>query len=146
MPPLAWGIGYFVWGWVADRFAADNPRPVGLFALLTVFSLAFGLTTWTSSVMLAMLLISWGAFIGGGFQMVALKVGSYAFPREQAAMMSGIASGSFALSNAILSPRLGQLVDQQHYALMFWIIALCPLIGISFWVFLSRNRTTQATL
>jgi len=78
-------------GWVADRFAADNPRPVWLFALLTVFSLAFGLTTWTSSVMLAMLLISWGAFIGGGFQMVALKVGSYAFPREQAAMMSGIA-------------------------------------------------------
>src|SRR5207244_11343417 len=79
MPPLAWAIGYFLWGWVADRFAADNPRPVWLFALLTVFSLAFGLTTWTSSVMLAMLLISWGAFIGGGFQMVSLNVGSYVF-------------------------------------------------------------------
>src|SRR5438128_11045953 len=34
--------------------AADNPRPVWLFALLTVFSLAFGLTTWTSSVLLGM--------------------------------------------------------------------------------------------
>src|SRR6266446_3084969 len=145
MPPLAWAIGYFVWGWVADRFAADNPRPVWLFALLTVFSLAFGLTTWTSSVMLAMLLISWGAFIGGGFQMVALKVGSYAFPREQAAMMSGIASASFALANALLSPRLGRLLDQQQYALMFWIIALCPLIGVLGWVFLSRRRSPQTT-
>ncbi|HYR83813.1 MAG TPA: MFS transporter [Terriglobia bacterium] len=144
MPPLAWGIGYFFWGWVADRFAADKPRPVGLFALLTVFSLAFGLTTWTSSVMVAMLLISWGAFIGGGFQMVALKVGSYAFPREQAAMMSGIASGSFALANALLSPRLGRLLDQQQYALMFWIIALCPLIGVLGWVFLSRRRVAQS--
>ncbi|PYS30818.1 MAG: hypothetical protein DMG11_03695 [Acidobacteria bacterium] len=143
MPPLAWAIGYFLWGWVADRFAADNPRAVWLFALLTVFSLAFGLTTWTSSVMLAMLLISWGAFIGGGFQMVALKVGSYAFPREQAAMMSGIASASFALANALLSPRLGRLVDQQQYSLMFWIIALCPLIGVLGWVFLSRRRTAQ---
>jgi predicted MFS family arabinose efflux permease len=75
--------------------------------------------------------------------MVALKVGSYAFPREQAAMMSGIASGSFALVNAILSPRLGQLLDQRHYAALFWIIALCPLVGVLVWLFLSRNREAQ---
>jgi ACS family hexuronate transporter-like MFS transporter len=139
MPPLAWGIGYFFWGWVADRFAADNRRPTGLFVMLMVFALAFGFTTWTSSVTLAMLLISWAAFIGGGFQMVALKVGSYAFPREQAAMMSGIASGSFALLNAILSPWLGQLLDQRHYDAMFWIIALCPVVGVAVWWVLSRR-------
>ena len=144
MPPAAWGIGYFFWGWIADRFAAENRRPIGLFLLLTVFSLAFGFTAWTSSLVLAMFLISWGAFIGGGFQMVALKVGSYAFPREQAAMMSGIASGSFALVNAILSPQLGQLLDQKHYAALFWVIALCPLIGVSVWLFLSRQRDAQA--
>jgi len=145
MPPLAWGVGYFLWGWVADRFAAENRRPVGLFALLTLFSLAFGAATWTSSVLVAMLIISWGAFIGGGFQMVALKVGSYAYPREQAAMMSGIASGSFALVNAILSPRLGRLLDQQHYAAVFWIIAVCPLIGVVVWWFLSRRQPMEAT-
>jgi len=27
--------------------------------------------------------------------------------------------------------------------LMFWIIALCPLIGVLGWVFLSRRRTAQ---
>jgi ACS family hexuronate transporter-like MFS transporter len=139
MPPAAWGIGYFFWGWVVDRFAADNRRPIGLFLLLTVCALAFGATPWTSSLMLAMFLISWAAFIGGGFQMVALKVGSYAFPKEQSAMMSGIASGSFALLNAILSPRLGQLLDQQNYVAFFWVIALCPVIGVAVWLFLSRE-------
>jgi ACS family hexuronate transporter-like MFS transporter len=139
MPPAAWGIGYFFWGWIVDRYAAGNRRPVGLFALLTVFALAFGFTPWTSSLPLAIFLISWAAFIGGGFQMVALKVGSYSFPREQAAMMSGIASGAFALENAILSPYFGQLLDQRQYGALFWIIAVFPLIGIVTWWFLSRQ-------
>jgi ACS family hexuronate transporter-like MFS transporter len=145
MPPLAWGLGYFFWGWIADRYAAENRRPVGLFALLTVFALAFGFTTWTNSLLLAILIISWAAFIGGGFQMVALKVGSYAFPREQAAMMSGIASGAFALENAILSPWFGQLVDQRQYSALFWIIAVFPLIGVTVWWFLSRRPEPGAT-
>jgi ACS family hexuronate transporter-like MFS transporter len=140
MPPLAWGIGYFFWGWAADTFAADNPRPVGMFLLLTVCSLAFGLTTWTTSVMIAIALISWAAFIGGGFQMVALKVGSYAFPREQAAMMSGIASGSWSLVNALLSPRIGKLFDQKLWSEAFWLIAILPTIGIVLWLVLSQRQ------
>jgi ACS family hexuronate transporter-like MFS transporter len=140
MPPLAWGIGYFFWGWAADRYAAENRRPVAMFLLLTVCSLAFGFTTWTSSVMLAILIISWAAFIGGGFQMVALKVGSYAFPREQAAMMSGIASGSWSLVNALLSPRIGRLFDQRLWSEAFWLIAILPTIGIAVWLVLSRHQ------
>jgi ACS family hexuronate transporter-like MFS transporter len=144
IPMLAWGIGYFFWGWAADRYAADKPRPVGMFLLLTVFALAFGFTTWTSSVTIAILLISWAAFIGGGFQMVALKVGSYAFPREQAAMMSGIASGSWSLVNAILSPVIGRLFDQQRYEEAFWLVAVCPAAGIAAWLVLSRQSTVDS--
>jgi MFS transporter, ACS family, hexuronate transporter len=144
MPPLAWGIGYFFWGFFADRFAANSRRPVGLFVFLTICALAFGFTPWTSSIALTMFLISWAAFIGGGFQMVALKVGSYQFPREQSAMMSGIASGAFALLNALLSPQLGKLLDQQNYTAFFWIIALCPVVGVAVWLVLSRK--TNATV
>ena len=50
IPPLTWGIGYFFWGWAADRYAANNARPVGLFLLLTVASLTLGAATWTTSV------------------------------------------------------------------------------------------------
>jgi hypothetical protein len=67
-------------------------------------------------------------------------VGSYAFPREQAALMSGIASGSWSLVNATLAPTLGRLFDQQRYSEAFWLIALCPVVGIAMWLFLSRER------
>jgi len=147
MPALAWGVGYFFWGWVADRYAQDNRRPVGLFLLLTAFALVLGATTWTTSVAITMAIMSWATFVGGGFQMVALKVGSYSFPREQAAMMTGIASGSFALVNYILlqTPRmgLGALFNQHRYAEAWWIVALCPLVGVVVWLFLSRNQSAQ---
>jgi ACS family hexuronate transporter-like MFS transporter len=144
--PLAWGVGYFFWGWVADRYATGNPRPVGLFFLLVAFSLTFGFATWTASVVIATILISFSAFIGGGFQMVALKAGSYAFPREQAGVMMGIASGSWALVNAALLPILGFLFNQGNFGLAFWLIALCPLTGILLWLALSYTGPQQKSV
>jgi len=141
IPPLAWALGYFFWGWAADRYASDNPRPVRMFLLLTALALPLGMTTWTNSLPLVMLSISLSIFIAGGFQMVALKVGSYAYPREQAAMMSGIASGAWSLTNALLSPTLGRLFNAQRYAEAFWIVALCPVVGVAVWLALSRRRT-----
>jgi len=154
IPPLTWGIGYFFWGWAADRYAANDPRPVGMFVLLTVISLTLGFTTMTTSVPIAIGLISLSTFIGGGFQMVALKVGSYAFPREQSAMMSGIASGSWSLVNFILLNAIGagvaigglrilpgaNLISGQRWEEIFWIIALMPAAGVAIWLFLSRNQ------
>src|SRR5262245_1900650 len=148
IPPLTWGIGYFFWGWAADRYAANNPRPIGMFLFLTVVSLTLGLTTMTTSVRLAIALISLSTFIGGGFQMVALKVGSYAFPREQSAMMTGIASGSWSLVNFILLQAIGprsSLMDNQQWEAIFWIIALLPAIGIAVWMVLSRPTPAAVT-
>ena len=145
-PPLAWGAGYFFWGWVADRYAYDNPRPVGLFLLLTVFSLVLGAMTWTTSLAVAVAIASWANFIGGGFQMVALKVGSYSFPREQAATMTGIASGSWALVNYILLQFLGPMFNQHRYNEAFWTIALCPVAGTVVWLFLSRRQPLRQPL
>jgi len=142
IPPLAWGVGYFFWGWIVDRFAHDNRRPIGLFLLLTVCSLVLGATTWTTSIPITIAIMSWANFIGGGFQMLALKVGSYSFPREQAAMMTGIASGSWALVNYILLQFLGPLFNQHRYTEAFWMIALCPMVGVAVWLVLSRRAST----
>jgi ACS family hexuronate transporter-like MFS transporter len=151
IPPLTWGLGYFFWGWAADRFAADNRRPVGLFLLLTIASLTLGMTTWTNSAVAAIGLISFSTFIGGGFQMVALKVGSYSFPREQAAMMSGIASGSWSLVNFVLLRAIGPWLDwmkNQRWEQIFWLIAILPAVGILMWLALSateRSHTAHAS-
>jgi len=144
MPPLAWGAGYFFWGWIADRFATNDPRPVGLFGLLTVCSLALGIAPMFASVPAAIALMSWACFIGGGFQMTALKVALYNFPREQAAMMSGIASGAWALLNAGLAEPIGRLFDQERWSEAFWLVALCPAVGITVWLFLSRGTIRPA--
>jgi ACS family hexuronate transporter-like MFS transporter len=143
IPPLTWGIGYFFWGWAADRFEAKNARPVGMFLFLVASSLTLGAVTWTTSVPLAIGLISWSTFIGGGFQMVALKVGSYAFPREQAAMMSGIASGSWSLVNFVLLRAIGPWsgwMNAGRWEEIFWLIAILPAVGIAAWLVVSRPQ------
>jgi ACS family hexuronate transporter-like MFS transporter len=142
IPPLTWGIGYFFWGWAADKYAANNARPIGMFLLLTAGSLTLGTITWTTDVNIAIALLSLSTFIGGGFQMLSLKVGSYAFPREQAAMMSGIASGAWSLVNFVLLRIIGQWtgwMNAGRWEEIFWLIALLPAIGISVWLVLSRN-------
>ncbi len=138
IPPAAWGIGYFAGGWAADKFAAEDQRPIGMFSVLTVCALVFGITPMFQSVPIAIALMAWACFIGGAFQMLAMKVGSYAFPREKAAMMSGIASGAWSLANAGVSPVIGRLFDQQRWGEAFWLIALAPAVGVAVWILLSR--------
>ncbi len=84
-------------------------------------------------------------FIASGFQMVALKVGSLSYPREQAATMTGIASGSWSLANALVSPVIGRLFDQQRWSEASWLVALCPVIGVGLWLFLSSQDQRPAT-
>ncbi len=140
IPPFFWVLGYFTGGWAADRYASDNPRPIPLFLVLTLLALPFGLTPWAQSVAYAIALISLSTFIAGAFQMVALKVAAHHFPRAQTAMIAGIASGSWSLLNAGLSPTIGRLFDQHAYASAFWIVALCPAVGIAVWLLLSMGQ------
>jgi MFS family permease len=138
IPPFLWVIGYFVGGWMGDRYATDNARPIAPMLLLTALSLPFGLTAATTSVALALALISSATFVAGAFQMVTLKIASHEYPREHTAMMSGIASGAWSLLNAFLSPVIGRLFDQRAYSEAFWLVALCPVVGVAVWLFLSR--------
>lgn len=93
-----------------------------------------------------MFIMSWANFIGGGFQMVALKAGSYSYPREQAATMTGIASGSWALANYILLQFLGPMFNRHEYGEAFWTIALCPVVGIAGWLLLSRAQPAASAV
>lgn len=140
IPPFLWVLGYFAGGWAADRYASDNPRPVGLLVVLTVLALPFGMTTWSHSVPYAIAMISASTFIAGAFQMVALKIAAHHYGREQTAMIAGIASGAWSLLNAGLSPMIGRLFDQHAYGSAFWIVALCPAVGIGVWLLLMLGQ------
>ena len=143
-PPFAWAVGYFFWGWAADRYAGDTPRPIGMLVLLTVLALPIGATTWTTSPAFAMFLIAWTGFIVGGFQMVVLKANSYAFPREQSAMMMGIAGGAWSGSNVIFLPLVGRWFGQGDYTIAFVVMALLPIAGLVLWLLLSQRPEAAA--
>lgn len=139
IPPFGWELGYFVWGWVADRFAPGAPRPVWLFVLLAVCSVPIAAVPWSDSAALVLLLFFWSMFITGGFQMVALRTGARAYPREKTALAGGTASGAWSAVAAVILPILGHWFDQQRFAEIFWVVGLTPLLGTALWLWLSRG-------
>ena len=144
-PPFMWAVGYFFWGWAADRYAGDTPRPIKMLVLLTVLALPIGATTATASPVLAMVLIAWTGFIVGGFQMVVLKANSYAFPHEQSAMMMGVAGGAWSGANVLFLPLIGRWFGQQNYTEAFLLMALLPIAGLVLWLILSPRPEAMAT-
>lgn len=143
IPPFGWELGYFFWGWAADRFAGNQARPVGMFVLLAVCSIPIAAVPWSSSPVLVLLLFFWSMFITGGFQMVALRTGARAYPREKTALVGGTASGAWSAVAAVALPILGHWFDQHRFAEIFWLVGLMPLVGVSLWLWLSAGTQTK---
>jgi len=139
IPPLGWELGYFFWGWVMDRFAADQERPAWMFVLLAALAIPVAAVPWAGSAPMVLALFFWSMFITGGFQMLALRTGARAYPRDKTALVAGTASGAWAAVAAIILPVLGRWFDQGRYSAIFYFIALLPLVGTSLWLWLSSN-------
>ena len=150
IPPLGWELGYFVWGWAFDRYAAKNDRPVFFFFLLALLALPFGFTGHFTSSTAVLLLLAWCMFITGGFQMLGLRTGARVYSANgdtsRNASVAGVASGAWAAESAVILPFMGRWFDQQRFDQIFWFVAITPLIGVSLWLWLSRPfaRTQDA--
>ena len=142
IPPLGWEIGYFVWGWIFDRFAADQDRPVFMFFLLGVLMIPFGFMGLISSSAGVLALFFWCMFVTGGFQMLGLRTGARAYPGARIASVAGVASGSWAAVSAVIQPIAGRWFDQARYDWLFWSIALIPFTGVMMWTVLSRTTAS----
>ena len=138
IPMLGWEIGYFFWGWVADRFAANQDRPVRIFVLLTILSLPTAFMTLTHSWVIAIALFTWSTFVADGFVVMSLRVGSRIFPPDRIGMVAGIGSGSWGAVQAIIQPLYGACFDRHWYAATFISMSLLPLVGTLLWLWLSR--------
>jgi ACS family hexuronate transporter-like MFS transporter len=145
IPPLGWEIGYFVWGWIFDRYAADKDRPVFMFFLLALLMLPFGFTRLVVSTTGVLALFFWCMFVTGGFQMLGLRTGARAYPGARTASVAGVASGAWAAEAAVILPITGRWFDQAHYDWIFWAIALVPMAGVLMWTVLSRPRVYNVT-
>ncbi len=144
IPLIGWEIGYFFWGWVADRYISDAKRAAPVFGLLAVLALPSLLTTLTHSLPVVLALFFWATFIADGFVVLSLRVGSHIYPKDRTAMVAGIGSGAWSLVLVALLPVYGRLIDLKWYGLVFVSMGLMPTLGTGIWMVLSRPwRTGQ---
>ena len=144
VPPAGWEVGYFFWGWAADRYASDKDRPAGLFVLLAILGLPLGVVTWITSPVLVVVMFFWSMFVAAGFVVVALQAGARAYPASQTAMVAGLAAGSWSALVAVMLPLLGRWFDQQRYAETFALVALAPVLGTALWLWFTRSSRGSA--
>ena len=143
IPPLGWEIGYFVWGWIADRVARNKVRHVGLMALLAALSLPMGLVPFTASVAIAMAAFFFAMFVGAGFLIMGLRYGMGVYDSNHVALVAGIGAGSWSALVALVMPVIGHLFDIAAYAKAFDLVILIPVVGFFAWWWLSQPAATE---
>ena len=143
IPPLGWELGYFFWGWAADRFAPGKPRPVGFFAILAFLGLPLAFTSLAPSATVALAIFAWATFVAAGFVVLALRSGALTYPREQTALVAGIGAGSWSALVAVVLPIFGGWFDRKSYGLTFTTIAILPIAGSLLWYVFSTLPNTK---
>jgi MFS family permease len=138
IPLVGWEIGYFFWGWVADKYISDAKHAAPLFGLMALLALPSMLTTMTHSLPIVLALFFWATFIADGFVVLSLRVGSQIYPKDRTAMVAGIGSGAWSLVLVGLLPVYGRWIDLQWYGLIFVSMSLMPVLGTGIWMLLSR--------
>lgn len=144
IPPLGWEIGYFFWGWLADRGAA---RPGGRAALLErllaavgVLALPLAAVPWTASLPLAMAGFFLAMFSAAGFIILSIAHATDLYSSRYAGLISGIGSAAWSGAVAVMMPVFGRLFDLGRYATAFAIAAALPPAGYLVWR--AANRRT----
>lgn len=138
IPPLGWEIGYFFWGWVADRLVKDLSRPtawmLGLGALSMVLLTASA--SRESSVVLAALFFS--MLVASGFVVLGLRFGATVYPGGQTGLVAGIGAGSWSAIVALYMPRVGRWFDAGRFDDAFVLTGLLPVAGVAGWWLFTR--------
>lgn len=144
IPNLGWEVGYFFWGWIADRYMAEMPdrnKPARIFILLTVLALPAALMTYVHTLPAVLALMFWSVFVADGFVVMSLRVGTRIYPSDRTAMVGGVGSSSWAAVQALVFLVYGRWFDQKLYTALFVSMALLPIVGTAIWLKLSRQES-----
>jgi ACS family hexuronate transporter-like MFS transporter len=144
IPPLGWEIGYFFWGWAADRWiqSATDRRAAHwrLFLLLSALSLLLALLPFCNSFPLVMTIMFLAMSTAAGFIIVAIAYATGEYSRQSSGLIAGMGAGAWGAGVAVVSPLHGYLFDRKLYAFSFGLGATIPVAGLLLWWALSRSR------
>ncbi len=144
IPPLGWEIGYFFWGWLADRGAG---RPDGRFPLLrrllaaaAVLSLPLAAIPRAPHLWMVMAGFFLAMFCAAGFIIVSIAYATDVYSSRYAGLISGIGSAAWSGAVAVLMPVFGRLFDLGRYGAAFSLAAALPPAGYLVWRAVNRTR------
>ncbi|MGE5568709.1 MAG: MFS transporter [Rhodospirillales bacterium] len=142
IPPVGWEIGYFFWGWLADRMCRTSGKPLAalrrLMLAATVLSLPLALTPWFPSFRLVLFELFLAMFVAGGFIILAMAYATQTFSKAHSGLIAGLGAGAWSAAVGLVMPVFGRLFDLHRSAAAFVLAALCPVLGYAAWLALSR--------
>jgi ACS family hexuronate transporter-like MFS transporter len=145
IPPLGWEIGYFFWGWVADRFGRiDGAHARRLFATLAILSIPLAVTPRIAGQWLFMGALLFAMFVAAGFVILSVSYATEVFTAESSGLIAGLGAGSWSAAVAVFMPFAGRLFDQDRFDVAFAVSAAVPVAGFALWLLCDRLRPVPA--
>jgi ACS family hexuronate transporter-like MFS transporter len=137
IPPLGWEIGYFFWGWLADRHGLKAvPVLLGASALL---SLPLALAPWVRSLPLVMGLLFLSMFAASGFIILPVGWATRIYSGADSGLIAGLGAGAWSLMVAVAMPVFGRLFDLSRFDAGFALAAAFPVLAFAAWWGLNRR-------
>jgi ACS family hexuronate transporter-like MFS transporter len=147
IPPLGWELGYFFWGWMADRLAGSGSARVQgqrrLFTVLMLLSLPLAVVPSIRHLWLVLVLLFVAMFMTAGFIIVAISYATHVYSATRSGLLAGLGAGSWSAGVTVLMPLFGRLFDQRRYDLAFLLAALAPVVGWAGWMWLNRRMKAE---
>jgi len=142
IPPVGWELGYFFWGWLADRGCSATPDPLRalrrLMAATTLLSLPLALTPWTHRFGLVLFELFLAMFVAGGFIILAMAYATQTYSGAHSGLIAGLGAGAWSGGVALLMPCFGRLFDLHRADAAFVFAALSPVLGYGLWLWASH--------
>ncbi len=135
IPPLGWEIGYFFWGWLADRGIATR----SLLGAATILGLPLALAPWTPSLWVVMALMFVSMFAASGFIILPVGWAARVYSSDHSGLIAGLGAGAWSLMVAVIMPVFGRLFDLARFDLGFALAAAFPVAGYVTWLGLNRG-------
>lgn len=143
IPPLGWEIGYFVWGWLADRRVAAGLHPTSAFRPLLAAAMLAGLplaiTPWVGPLWLAMGFMFVSAFAAGGFIILTVGWTTRVYASGDSGLVAGLGAGAWSLMVAATMPVFGRLFDKGRFDAGFALASVFPVLGFGMWWVVNRS-------
>jgi MFS transporter, ACS family, hexuronate transporter len=137
IPPLGWEIGYFLGGYILDRYSHPFRR-MTWFWLFGILPLA--VIPLLGSYWMVLAVLFWTMFVSGANIITTVSYAPETFGAEQAGLIAGIGAGSWSLAVAVSMPGFGALIDRAAWMGAFALATACAVTGYSLWLGLAGNR------